>query len=837
MTMLSRLQIRTKLALVMTFLLAIISIAIYVYFPEKLQRQAVEAMTEQARAVADMTAFSVAAPLQQHDNIAVVEALTGLRRNPDLVYLTLRDAAGILVTSFNDEIAANAHFAAVQRRRSSHIVGSVGTPGETVGAFSDSGRLYQTTTIVRYHGRDAGTLAIGFSLDRALVAAKQSRATVAFVTVLAFGLGVIAIFALSTFITGPLERIVEVTERIADGAMATRAEVSGEDEVGQLARSFNTMLDKLDGARAELEELNHTLERRVEERAHALRESEERYRLLFDRNLAGVYIAQMDGRVVACNEACARMFGYDSNDEFLSQHGTISYADPVRRESMLERLRKIGTITNEEAELRSRDGKSVWALENVRLVLGSGHVARLEGILLDVSDRKRAEEEMAYKAYHDLLTGLPNRTLLFDRLQVAIAQAERKNLLVAVLFFDLDNLKGINDTLGHAMGDTILKMVGRRLALTVRHADTVARIGGDEFLIVMTDAGDEATAESVAQKHLAAIRNPFLIDDDEVYVTSSVGIAMLPNDGRDAESLIRNADGAMYRAKGAGGNRVELSSAAAKPTRGRSELEQEIRAGIDRDEFFIAYQPQVSINDRRLVGVEALVRWNHPDRGLVVPTDFIANAEQSGLIVALGEVVLRKACAEAAAWRTLGYLPPRLSVNVSPRQLYQRNFVGMVERVLTDTGFDGAFLELELTESITMQKSDRSLRMLKRLRDHGISIAVDDFGTGQSSLSYLKEFPVDTVKIDRSFVIDITRRADDQSIVRALLLVANQLGLRTIAEGVEDEEQCAFLREHGCGEIQGYLISRPISPQELQQRFLEIAPPRESSVVDGYIAE
>lgn len=822
--MLSRLPIRTKLALVMTLLLAIVSIAIYMYFPEKLQRQAIAALTEQARVVADMTAFSVAAPLQQADNIAVVEALTGLRRNPDLVYFVLRDANGTMVTSFNDEIAANTRVVGESRKRLTRSVGMIGTPGETAGAFSEGGQLYQTTTPVRYRGRVIGSLVIGFSLDRALVAAKRSRMTVAFVTVLAFGIGVALIFAISTFITGPLQRIVGATERIAAGARSARAEIDSEDEVGQLARSFNKMLDTLDTTRAELEDLNYTLEQRVDERARALRESEERYRLLFDRNLAGVYIATMDGRVIACNEACARLFGYASADEFVAVAGSIDYADPERRSSMAERLLESGTVSNEEAELRARDGRSLWALENVRLVNSAAGQATLEGILLDVTDRKRAEQEIAYKAYHDLLTGLPNRTLFFDRLQVAIAQADRKKRAVAVLFFDLDNLKSINDTLGHAMGDTILKMVARRLAVTVRQSDTVARIGGDEFLILLTDIHDEETAEAVAHKHLNALRNPFLIDDDEVHVTSSVGVAIYPHDGVDADALIRNADGAMYRAKAVGGNRIELSSHAAMPTIGRSDLEQELRAAIDRDEFVVLYQPQVSIFDRRLVGVEALVRWHHPERGVVPPSEFIGPAEQSGLIVALGEVVLRKACAQAAAWRRMGYIPPRMSVNVSPRQLYQRNFVGMVERVLSDTAFDGAFLELELTESMTMQKNERSIRMLNRLRDCGISIAVDDFGTGQSSISYLKSFPVDTVKIDRSFVVDITRGANDQSIVRALLLVANQLGLRTIAEGVEEEEQCKFLRDNGCGEIQGYLISKPITAEELQTSFLEMTP-------------
>ena len=824
--MLSGMQIRTKLAFVMTLLLAIVSIAIYLYFPEKQQKQAVAALIEQATAVADTTAFSVAAELDQRDPIAVTEGLTGLRRNPDLVYFILRDASGKIVTSFNDSIAAETRVMPRAARRSAPV-GTIGTPGETTGGFSADEKLYQTTTVVRHRGKDAGTLVIGFSLDRALLDAERSRATVAFVTVLAFGIGVALIFLLSRFITGPLERMVRVTERIAEGEMSIRSDVDAQDEVGQLARSFNKMLDRLDATRGELEELNRTLENRVEERAKDLRRTEERYRLLFDRNLAGVYIALVDGRVVACNDAFARMFGFASNEQFLAERGTIPYADSSHRDRILKTLLTTGTVTNEEAELRGREGQSVWALESVRLVRSETGASTLEGFLLDVTARKRAEQEITYKAYHDLLTNLPNRTMFVDRLEAAIGRANESQRSVAVLFFDLDDLKAINDTLGHALGDTILKMVGRRLALTLRQFDVVARIGGDEFLVLLPDVANAAAAEEIAQKHLAAIRNPFLIDDDELYVTSSVGVALYPDDGIDAEALIRNADAAMYRAKAEGGNRVEVCTGIAEaPALARSHLVQELRQAIERDEFVVLYQPQVNILDRRIVGVEALVRWEHPERGSVQPAGFIGAAEQSGLITALGEVVLRKACARAAAWRQMGFVPPRLSVNVSPRQLYQRNFVGMIERALADTGFDGAFLELELTESVTVNRSDRVIRMLRRLRDRGISIAVDDFGTGQSSLSYLKEFPVDTVKIDRSYIVDLVHRASDQSIVRAMLLVANQLGLRTIAEGVENEEQCKFLRENGCAEMQGFMVSRPVTASELEQKYLEWAPQR-----------
>ncbi|PYQ51589.1 MAG: hypothetical protein DMF59_07400 [Acidobacteria bacterium] len=469
----------------------------------------------------------------------------------------------------------------------------------------------------------------------------------------------------------------------------------------------------------------------------------------------------------------------------------------------------------------------MWALENVRLIPGDGgDEPTLEGILLDINDRKRIEGDIAFRAYHDELTSLPNRALLLDRVGVAMANVQRKKQRLAVMFLDLDALKVVNDTLGHGVGDSLLKMVAGRLSEALRRGDTVARVGGDEFVILLPEISREADAQRAAQKILRTIAKPYVLESDELHITASVGVAIGPRDGATPESLIRNADGAMYRAKQSGGNRFELYSHVGPGIIGRTAQEAELRQAIDRDEFLLYFQPQVTIDSREVVGVEALVRWNHPERGMIEPAGFIPVAEQTGLITVLGEIVLRKACQQGVEWQRSGCLVPRIAVNVSPRQLYQRDFVGMVTRILNMTGFDPHLLELELTESMAMQKSDRSRAILKNLRGMGIAIAVDDFGTGQSSLSYVKQFAVDTVKIDRSFVIDVVRKKSDQSIVSAVLLVANQLKLRTIAEGVETDAQCEFLQERGCREIQGYLISRPLPADRLRRTFLRSATAR-----------
>jgi diguanylate cyclase (GGDEF)-like protein/PAS domain S-box-containing protein len=845
MKLLSRLEVGTKLALVMTLILAVVSIWIYIYFPDKLQRQTVDALGQRATAIADLTAFSIAPALHFQDPVAAAAALAPLRRNRDLIFFLIRDAKGSTFESYNDMVASAAGpFRAPSTKPAGRRLVITGMTGgeesETRGAFSEDDRAYQTTTPIRYHGGQVGTLVVGYSLDHVLDETGRSKAIVALATLLTFALGAIAVFALSTVITRPLRRIADTAESFAAGATSSRASVETDDEVGQMARAFNLMLDRIAAARTELETLNHTLEQRVTERTEELlgeiterrralqelRRSEERYRLLFERNLAGVYIASVDGSIISCNDACARLFGFEFAEEFMEHDAAIRYMNEHHRESVLRRLELNGAVFNEEVQLRDRTDQPVWALENVRLVTGAeGKAPTLEGILLDVSDRKRAEEEIAYRAYHDELTGLPNRPLLVDRLEVALANARRKKIRVAAMFLDLDDLKIVNDTLGHSTGDALLKMVATRLSETLRAGDTVARVGGDEFVILLPEVNHEADALRASQKILRSLAKPFMLDSDEVHMTASIGVAISPRDGDTADALVRNADGAMYRAKQTGGNRVELYRHVGPAILGRMAQEEELRAAVDRDEFALLFQPQVTIDTREVVGVEALIRWNHLERGLIEPAGFIPVAEHTGLITVLGEIVLRKACEYGVQWQALGCNMPKIAVNVSPRQLYQRNFVGMVERVLATTGLDPKLLELELTESIAVSRSERSRGILQSLREMGISIAVDDFGTGQTSLTYLKQFPVDTVKIDRSFVVDVTRKLSDQSIVSAVLLLANELGLRTVAEGVETDDQCEFLREHGCEEIQGFLISRPIAPAVFQRRFLETPAP------------
>ena len=838
----SSFRIRTKTVLIMTLILAVMSLAVYLYFPSRLKKYGEEDVTERTAALTEMAAYAVAPALNQGDRIALAEALFGMRRSSGVAYLIVLDANDSPMTSVGEIFANSVDFRNIPMKEiatgafSGQKDGRERRHGLFKGGFSADGSVYQVTSPVLYRGRQVGSIYVGAAMSGVEQEISRSRATVALATTLAFGLAVVATYVLSTFITGPLMRIAKTSEKIAEGDLQQRAPVDSTDEVGQLARSFNVMVDRLSAAQFELEGLNRTLEERVDERTAQLREefeerrraesalriSEERYRLLFERNLAGAYIATPDFRIVSCNLACARLFGYDSIEEFLESGGEMSYKSDFQRDAIARRLQEEGTVMNEEVELRGRDGRTLWALENVRLIRDpkTGQ-STLEGVLLDISERKRAEREMEYRAYHDVLTGLPNRSLFLDRVAVAIARAQRLTGHVAVMFLDLDYLKTINDTLGHAVGDELLKRVAARLGDTLRDEDTVARVGGDEFLVLLPEIRGEEGASIVARKIHDSLLEPFVVEDDEIHLTVSIGMAIYPEDGSDPETLVRSADAAMYRVKESGGNDYRLSSRIGDAgVVGRMTLEQEIRDALEHDEFTLYYQPQLELDTRRMSGAEALVRWNHPSRSLVAPAGFIPIAETTGLITLVGERVLYKACEQVVRWRSAGYEPPLVSVNVSARQFYQRDFIGMVKRILDETHVEPQWLELEITESVTMQKGEHALRMLRRLRDLGLSIAIDDFGTGQSSLSYLKSFPIDTVKIDKSFVNDIGRRSTSESIVAAVLLLGRQLKMRTVAEGVESEEQCDFLRRHHCRAIQGFLISRPIEASDFEGKFL-----------------
>jgi diguanylate cyclase (GGDEF)-like protein/PAS domain S-box-containing protein len=475
-----------------------------------------------------------------------------------------------------------------------------------------------------------------------------------------------------------------------------------------------------------------------------------------------------------------------------------------------------------EYRMVAADGSIIWLRDIVTVVVEQDRPRKLRGVMVNISEKKQAEERLAFLAHHDGLTDLPNRLLFMDRLSQALARVKWHQRLVAVLFLDLDHFKRINDSLGHAMGDLLLKAVAERLSSCVRAGDTVARIGGDEFTVVLADIAQSEDIPKVAQKIIEAISRPFSLMGQEFFITISMGISVFPNDGQDAQTLVKNADAAMYRAKEQGRNHYQHYSPAMNVrTLERLALESNLRHALERKELLLHYQPRVDLESGRIIGVEALLRWQYPDLGLVSPSQFVPLAEETGLIIPIGEWVLRTACAQNRLWQSMGFPPMRVAVNLSVRQFEQRNLVETIGRVIKETGLDPNYLELELTEGLIMKNPEITVATLRSLHEMGIQISIDDFGTGYSSLSYLRRFPIHALKIDQSFVRDIITDPDGTVIVTAIILLAHSLKLKVIAEGVETRDQLDFVRSLKCHEMQGYLFSKPVPGEEITRLLTE----------------
>jgi len=532
----------------------------------------------------------------------------------------------------------------------------------------------------------------------------------------------------------------------------------------------------------------------------------------------GVIVTDLSANIIEANPAFCAMTGYD-RAELLGRNPRVMKSDRHDAEFYRRMWDAILATGQWQGEIwdRRKNGEVFPKRLTINAVRdASGKITHYVGVSSDISRMKREASEMERLAHFDPLTGLPNRILLLDRLRQAMAQAKRAERMVAVLFLDLDGFKRVNDRLGHALGDQLLVAVGERLGSCLRAADTVCRLGGDEFVVVLPEVNGASDVVPVARKILEASAAPFTLRDRDASITTSIGVALYPHDGETTEALVAAADSAMYRAKEAGRNTYRFySKEMHEQAVALAQLESDLRGALDRGEFVLHYQPRVDLRSGRVRGVEALIRWRQPQGALVPPSKFIPMAEELKLIVPIGEWVLEEAFRQARAWDAAGVPPLRVSVNLAAEHLEQPGLAHRIAAVLMRTGLEPSRAEIEVTETSAMRRPDKTIETLLEMKAIGLRVSIDDFGTGYSSLGYLRRFPIDALKIDRSFIRDLSDDPGAATITRGIIALGHNLGLEIVAEGVETRAQLAFLREHGCDEVQGFLTGRPVPPEAI----------------------
>jgi diguanylate cyclase (GGDEF)-like protein/PAS domain S-box-containing protein len=574
------------------------------------------------------------------------------------------------------------------------------------------------------------------------------------------------------------------------------------------------------------------LESEVQEKTLKIEKQKRVFETLFEKSSDGIFILE-DQQIIQCNEKIIEMLLYDTKDQLLGQRpANLSPAhQPDGRDSlekgdeMVELARENGHHQFEWVHTRSNGEEFLADVTMTPITLNGNHV--LHVVWRDISDKKKAEEKLLeqknalhHQAHHDALTNLPNRSLLLDRLSQGIKRADRNETILAIFFIDVDNFKKINDSLGHHIGDSVLMKIAERLTRITRSEDTLARLGGDEFTIVTECSKNAQFSSRLAQDVLELFVEPVLIDGHTLHITASIGISFYPQDAVEVNDLLKYADAAMYKAKNEGKNTYRYYSP--EMTRlllERVTLEEELRQAIEQEEFTVYYQPQLDVVSNKVTGLEALIRWHHPNKGLVYPDTFIPLAEETGLIIEIDRWVMRTAMKQTRAWRTEGIDPGILSLNLSVQQLMSDDFIGILKTEMEVLDYKSEWLELEVTEREMMQDPLQSIERLNKLSQMGIAIAIDDFGTGYSSLSYLKQLPLDKLKIDRSFVQGVLTNNDDASITKAVIALAKSLNLNVIAEGAETSDQADFLVESGCPNIQGYFFGKPMPADEMKDKL------------------
>ncbi len=708
------------------------------------------------------------------DRPALQTLADGIRKLPDFEYAMIQDENGIVAQSGNppqDRRLSRRFEITYDYRGATQQIGTLEVTASNAGPVTRAWQRLWLTLILN-------------SFKAALVAT-------------------LLLLFVQRMITTPVERIHEHTRRMAAGQLGeplrieTRFPSTPNDEIHELAQAVDTMRESLRQRNAELELAAG----------------------VFSHAFEGIMITDAEGVILSVNPAFTAITGY-APEEAIGKTPRLLHSDHQDEYFYRDMWAKLSLTGEWRGELwnRHKDGHAYLQWTSITTIYdAAGTPYRRIAVMTDITEERRNEERIRHQAFHDALTGLPNRTLLQNRLEHAIKSASRGGERLALLFIDLDRFKVINDSLGHLVGDQLLKKAAQRMAQCVRAGDTVARLGGDEF-VILAPINDSSDATQIAEKIIHEVAQPFDLQAQTLYVGASVGISVYPEDGSDAATLLRNADVAMYASKQAGRGTLRFfDTGMNERAQQRLRIEAALRRAITAQEFELYYQTKICLKDGRHCGMEALIRWNDPELGLVSPVDFIPLAEETGLIVQIGDWVLDAACAQMRRWLDGGHIAGPVAVNVSALQLNDAGFASRVVDILRRHGLNGCHLQIEVTESTVMANPEQAIRALSRLAALGISIAVDDFGTGYSSFSHLKRLPINILKIDRTFVNDIGKRSEDEQIVTAIIQVAHALRLQVVAEGVETQEQAAFLAGLGCHYGQGYLYAKPLPLAEFEK--------------------
>jgi diguanylate cyclase (GGDEF)-like protein/PAS domain S-box-containing protein len=795
-------SIRTKFWLLVAFLI-ITTMMINTYYVFKQNRNMIREETEsKARSIA--ASLSLEGTEAMNNNLYLIqEALPGFSALPGVSQILFIDDSGMVTASGNiskigDILLSDSFFKEALKEKK-----------ETLKYYQDlAGNNFLVIFEPMFlNGKISGWIRLDLSLKESESKISKSFYDFFFLAIILTILAVVSTLAISHKISKVLNNLVLKFKKLSEGIFSEKLNIQSNDELGHVAHSYNILVDQMSS-------MVHQLQEKHQRAEAELKDSEELFRALYHDANHPVYVFEENLQIVDANPYATKFYGY-SLDEFKKMN-LCDLAIPddrlIQREIFEKLVKEEGYFIKDLRQQR-RTGEVITVTSDIVGILRGGKKFFVSK-MTDITERKLAEIRLSHLANYDLLTNLPNRLLFVDRLNQALSQGRRTQKLVAILFLDIDRFKNINDTLGHHIGDQLLQAIAK-LLVAGRETDTVTRLGGDEFTIMLTNIGHAKDAALVAEKILNTLSGEsFQISGHEIFITVSIGITLYPFDGEDIDTLLKNADTAMYRAKERGRNTYQfytrdMNNLALE----RLELETALRKALEKEELELNYQPIVDAASGKIIASEALLRWNHPTLGRVPPDRFIGLAEETGLILPIGEWVLRTACRDHQLWLETGYPPTPVAVNISVRQFQDSKFVNMIKNILNETGFNPKCLELEITESSLVKNLERTHETLYQLSQMGIKFSVDDFGTGYSSLTYLKRFPIDTLKIDRSFIKDIIQDPDDKAITTAIIAMAHSLKLKVVAEGVETREQVEFLRSLQCDSLQGFLFYKPLTPE------------------------